>query len=92
MIQLCISGNGHPGKWLNSKSFNYVISDFLSDGRTYESGTAPGALIEKPWPFLTGVTTKGETVGDILPISRRGACRKSTRISASTLLPFSGVI
>ena len=26
--QLCISGNGRPGKQLNSKSFNYDISDF----------------------------------------------------------------
>jgi len=26
--QLCISGNGRPGKWLNSNPFIYAIPDF----------------------------------------------------------------
>jgi len=26
--QLCMSGNGRPGKWLNNKPFNFAISDF----------------------------------------------------------------
>jgi hypothetical protein len=35
---------------------------------------------------------QGGTVDDILPVSRRGVCRKSTRIGVRILLPLSGVI
>ena len=39
-----------------------------------------------------GYGARGKTVDDILPISRRGVCRKPTMIDVRILLPFSGVI